>query len=125
LPLAVVFLVLPFHQIASVVHQIRKREPNRANVQLELTPTPLNDLLIIKPRTLGVLLFAAGVTSLVLTFHLLDNLKAGPYMNRFTLLAMLRLVLYFGLGIECLLWFAYSLKEIRRVPRVLVREGLA
>lgn len=114
LPLAVVFLILPFHQIASLVHKIRRRDSELTSNRLGLTQTSLEDLIIIKPKTLGVLLFTAGLTSLALTFHLLDNLKVGPYMNQFTLLAMLRLVLYFGLGIECLLWFAYSLNEIKR-----------
>jgi DNA-binding winged helix-turn-helix (wHTH) protein len=115
LPLAIVFLIIPLHLIASLKHQLAI--DNSGDVRALLldrrrASAPRNSI-YLKPKTLGLLLLLAAVVSLPSTYWLLDHLKVGPYMNRFMLLVMCRQILYFGLGCECLLWYSKVLNEIK------------
>src|SRR5712692_9794583 len=49
------------------------------------------------------LLIVFALIAIAGTAHLLDHLKPGPYMNLFVELLYLRGILYFGLGIFCLI----------------------
>jgi hypothetical protein len=115
LPLAIVFLVIPFHLVASLRNQIatnnllRVRDLFRHTRRASAPPKAI----YIRPRTLSLVLLIAGIASLLLTYRLLEQLRPGPSMNRFTLLVMFRLILYFGLGAECLLWYSRTLNEIK------------
>jgi hypothetical protein len=114
LPLATAFLLLPFHTIA-----VLSRESRLGNCQKILDTFSLPNRLVsnfglfISTRTLGLILLAAGITSLILTYRLLDNLKSGPYLNRFSILVIVRVLLYFGFGAECLAWYSLKLSDIR------------
>ncbi|HZE62508.1 MAG TPA: hypothetical protein VE056_01445, partial [Pyrinomonadaceae bacterium] len=55
--------------------------------------------------------------SLVMTSRLLDHLRPGKYMNLFTLLVYVRGILYFGLAMECLIWYYLALERIKRASR--------
>ena len=115
LPLAMLFLLIPFHFVAALKSQIA------ANKSASVLDCLLNkrrssapgNAIYIKPGTLGSLLFIAGIICLPLTYQLLESLKPGPYLNLFTQLVMLRLILYFGLGGECLFWYSRTLNEIK------------
>jgi hypothetical protein len=115
LPLAILFLLIPSHFVAALKSQIAA---NRSSSVLDLllnkrrSSAPGNAI-YIGPRTLGWLLFAAGIVCLPLTYHLLEGLRPGPYLNLFTQLVMLRLILCLGLGGECLFWYSRTLNEIK------------
>ncbi len=68
----------------------------------------------IRVWQLGLLLLAAAVVSLALTANLFNNLKPGAYMHLFMQLVQWRQVLHFALGMECVLWYYWSLNELKR-----------
>lgn len=116
LALAFCFLIVPFHFIAAAEKELG---PERHWQILEL----LNgDKLTAAPKgtfyprfwALAVLLVVLAAISLVMTSHLLDHLRQGPYTNLFTQLVYVRAILYFGLGIECLIWYRRSIDELKR-----------
>jgi DNA-binding winged helix-turn-helix (wHTH) protein len=115
LALAFCFLIVPFHFIATVDHAIQRGHHNQifgllAGNKLSASPTGT-----IYPRfwALASLLLVFAAFSLVMTARLLDNLKPGPYTNLFTQLVYLRGILYFGLGLECLLWYYQALSSAK------------
>jgi hypothetical protein len=55
----------------------------------------------------------AFFASIPMTSHIIDNLLPNPHLNLFIQLVQLRLVLYFVLGLECLLWYQHALDNIR------------
>jgi DNA-binding winged helix-turn-helix (wHTH) protein len=115
IPLGIVFLALPFHFVASLSQYIKQRDHHRArDISSDQEGASLaRNAIYLSVRTLGLVLFGAAFISLLLTFRLLDNIKAGPYRNLFTLLVALRVILYFALGLECLFWYLRTLNELR------------
>ncbi len=116
LPLAVVFLVIPFHFVVSTR---RESEEGDSRPVLDLLTggrwgAAPEGSIYIRVWWLGLLLFGALIFSLAATSHLFENLKPGAYMNLFMQLVQFRLVLYFALGLECLFWYQWSLNEIKR-----------
>jgi len=115
LPLVTVYLLIPFHLFASLTKEMATGKPSRVRDLLfhrRRATAPIGAI-YIRPRTLGFLLLVVGIACLPGNYWLLDHLKPSPYMNRFTLLVILRLILYFGLGAECLLWYSRTLNEIK------------
>lgn len=113
LPLAVVFLIFPFHYITML-----EREPQpRPEVQPALfkaahrMSNSLKGAVYIRVLWLGLLLCFALVVSLAMSSRLLDHLQPHRYMNLFIQLAFWRLILYFALGLECLLWYYSALNN--------------
>jgi hypothetical protein len=116
LPLAIVFLVIPFHLVLRLHEDMRAGNHRQVRDFLSRRPRSLSPehAIYISPRTLGTILFGAAITSMILTYRLFDNLKPGPYMNRFAVLAIARVVLYFGFAVECLIWYYLTLEKIKR-----------
>lgn len=96
--LALVFLIVPFHSIAAIEHEVQQRRSIGAYP---------------RPWALTLVLIAIAAIALIMTAHLLDNLRPGSYMNLFTQLVYLRGILYFGLGIVCLWWYYRRLNAIK------------
>ena len=116
LPLAVLFLILPFHFVVTLQREL---EAGRHRLGLALLTgkqwsVAPRGATYLRVWWLAILLFCAGVVSLALTAHLLESLKPGVYMNLFIQFVQWRLILYFGLGLECLLWYYKSVNEIKR-----------
>lgn len=113
LPLATLFLLIPFHFVTS----LRSNRINSSRVRELLfnrqQASALPNAIYISPRMLGFLLLIAGIACLPGTYWLLDHLRLSPHMNRFTLLVITRLVFYFGLGTECVLWYSGTINEIK------------
>jgi membrane-bound acyltransferase YfiQ involved in biofilm formation len=63
---------------------------------------------------LGVGLMIMASLSVYLTANLLDHITPSPYMNLFTNLIYLRLILYYALGVECLAWYHSALNDLKR-----------
>lgn len=114
--LAFCFLLVPFHFIAAVEREIERGQCGQVMGLLSGNKLSTSPKGTIYPRfwALASLLVVLAAFSLVMTSRLLDHLKPAPYMNLFTLLVYVRAFLYFGLGIEGLIWYYRSIDEIKR-----------
>jgi DNA-binding winged helix-turn-helix (wHTH) protein len=103
LVLALFFLILPFHYIVTI--EANKYDENTRGGGV-LTSS-------FYPRfwALALLLIVLAGFSLIMTARLLDHLKPSPHMNLFIQLVYLRALIYFALGIECLIWYYYILEQ--------------
>lgn len=112
--LAVCFLILPFHFVVARQRDVIEGKQNE--VLALLTGDKLVALsmraIFVRPWMLAAVLLVFAGFSLKLTSHLLDHLRPGPYMNLFTQLIYARLLVYFALGLICIIWYAKALNEI-------------
>lgn len=115
LPLAAVCLLLPFHFVISLKREIERGNRLVQNLVLGKQPATVPaGAIFLRPWMLGPLLFGAAVYALIATAHLFDNLIPSTYTSVFMQLVQLRLLLYFALGLECLLWYSWTMNEIKR-----------
>jgi DNA-binding winged helix-turn-helix (wHTH) protein len=116
LPLAIVFLILPFHLIVSLRREIKIGHPSLVGKLLmnKRSSVKPEGAIYLRVGWLVIILFCAAIAAFVATAHLLENLKPNPYFNLFTQLVQWRLLLYFLLGAECLTWYSQTLNEIKR-----------
>lgn len=115
LVLAFCFLIVPFHFIVTVEREIERGQCDhilRLLTGHKLSAAPKGTL-YARFWALAAFLVVLAAFSLFMTSRLLDHLKPGPYMNLFTQLVYLRAILYFGLGIECLIWYYRALEELK------------
>ena len=105
--LAFFFLLLPSHFVfalrRALVLERRKDSPGLLSEQIITTVARRT----LYPRFwfLCLLLVLFALIAIAGTAHLLDHLKPSPYMNLFVELLYLRGILYFGLGLFCLMWY--------------------
>lgn len=116
LPLAVLFLILPFHFVVSTQGEL---QAGRARVVLDVLlggglAAPPAGSVYLKVRWLGLTLTVAALVSVAVLAHLFENLLPNEYLNLFIQSVQWRTLLYFGLGLECLAWYYRSLGRIRR-----------
>jgi DNA-binding winged helix-turn-helix (wHTH) protein len=125
LPLGIIFIVLPFHFITSLHKQLAAGQQISVLALLSDRPEAVTPMGAIYVRTwwLGLLLCGAAVISLLSTNYLLDNLQPGQHKDLFTQLVMWRLLLYFALGLECLLWYYRALGEVKRESLHVIRDA--
>lgn len=113
LPLALIFLILPFHFVASLEREMRER---RHDFVLDLLASRWKVALkgAIFPRTwfLVLTLAAFAVGGFYAKAHLLDNLLPHENKDLFVEAVEWRFTLYFALGIECIAWYYLSLQAI-------------
>jgi DNA-binding winged helix-turn-helix (wHTH) protein len=114
-PLVVIFLVVPYHFVVATRTQLRSGRA--AQIRELLTGQKLGTApagtVFLQVKWLGVILTIAAAASIYATAHLMDNLVSTEYTSIFTQLIQWRLVLYFALGVICLLWYARSLNAIK------------
>jgi hypothetical protein len=123
LVLGFIYMILPFHFIISAEREIVRRKHSQVEAKVEEE----NDKAAQRIPywsfwALVVLLLVFLVMSVAMTARLLDNLKPGPYQNLFVELVYLRALLFFGLGIECLVWYHDALDRVKRANRFVVRN---
>ena len=114
-PLAVVFLVLPYQFIVAARKEIRTRGTTQIIRLLSgrgFSAAP-NGTVFLRVKWLGIMLVIAAGGGIAATAHLLENLVPGEYTNFFTQLVQWRLVLYFSLGLTCLLWYSRSINALK------------
>jgi hypothetical protein len=124
--LAMIFLIPTFH---FVVIMQRELNAGRHKLTLELLT---GDKAGVTPRgaiypkswMLGMILMVMAAISVYLTANLLDHISPGPHKNLFTNLVYLRLVLYYGLGVKCLVWYYGTLNELKRESRAVTHIRL-
>lgn len=116
LPLAILFLIMPFHFVIAMHEELlagRYRLGLRLLTSRRSSAMPIGAI-YLRVSWLGIILFGAVIMALIATAHLFENLKPSGQMNLFMQLAQWRLLLYFLLGSECLIWYYRSLNEIKR-----------
>jgi len=107
LPLVVLFIVLPFHSIVATERELLSLKWPR---ELELprnsgsADSPVGGV-HIRTWWLGGILIGAFCIALLGTAHLVENLRSSPNSGVFIQLAQWRFILYFLLGLECVLWY--------------------
>lgn len=113
--LAVFFLVIPFHFVATM-----ERETENGNHRAVFSLITGNRLIAapngapyLRVWMLAGLLLVFLIMSVAMTARLLDNLKPSQYQNLFVMLVYLRGLLFFGLGIECVIWYYRSLENLK------------
>ena len=114
-PLAVIFLVMPYHFVIAARTQIRLGSAGQIRKLLtgERLGTAPEGTVFLRLAWLGVMLTIAAVASVVATTYLVDNLIQTEYTSMFTQLVQWRLVVYFSLGAICLMWYSRSLNAIK------------
>lgn len=116
LPLAVLFLILPFHFVVSTQREL---QAGGARAVLDVLlggrqATPPAGSIYLRVRWLGLALAVAALVSLAVLAHLFENLLPNEHLNLFIQSVQWRTLLYFGLGLECLAWYYSSLGRLRR-----------
>ena len=115
LPLVVLFVVLPFHLI---VASERKSLNGKWRIGLDLPSRShsASTLGIVHLRTwwLAGILLGAFCGALVGTAHLFESLQSGPNSGLFIQLAQWRFLIYFLLGLECVLWYQQAQRRTNR-----------
>lgn len=116
LVLALLFLMIPFHFVTTMEREIKEGRYRSVLDTLIVWKRAILPSGTINLRfghlVLALLMFA--FLSIPMTAHLLDNLEPGTYRNLFTQLVYLRGILYFGLGVECLVWYYNALSNLKR-----------
>jgi DNA-binding winged helix-turn-helix (wHTH) protein len=119
LPLAAIFIVLPFHFAAAARNAIRDARQFTVTCLLQgADSTPPAGAIYLPLRWLAALFFVAGLAAFLLTSYLFENLRPAAGMNLFMHLALWRLLLYFALGLECVLWYRHALDALKRFENV-------
>lgn len=111
-----IFLLLPFHFVLVMQRELKAGRHRNALALL------IGNKLAVSPRgafflRLGVLALIFAVIigiSVFLHHNLMDHLRPAPYMNLFSNLILVRLILYYMLAGECLAWYYRSLNELKR-----------
>lgn len=116
LPLAVLFLILPFHFVVSTQGEL---QAGRARIVLDVLlggglAAPPAGSVYLKVRWLALALTICALVSVAVLAHLFENLLPNEHLNLFIQSVQWRTLLYFGLGLECLAWYYRSLGRIRR-----------
>jgi hypothetical protein len=107
LPLVVLFVVLPFHFIVAIEREFLNGKWRRGVELLRNSRMPGSSggVVYLKTWWLAVILIGAFCAALVATAHLIENLQSSPNSGLFIQLAQWRFLLYFLLGLECVLWY--------------------
>ncbi len=114
--LVCIFWLPPFHFVASLERGIAagKHKSCLSLVHREKHAVRPRGAIYPNPSILLGLWLAIVVGGIFMLFHLFDNLKPSPHMNLFMQLVLLRTILYFVFGTECLVWYYGALDEIKR-----------
>ncbi|HET6975297.1 MAG TPA: transcriptional regulator [Pyrinomonadaceae bacterium] len=107
LPLAVLFMVVPSHYIAAAesreLHRDWRNQLTLSDSAREIEPRAV--AVYLKTSWLVWILIGAFLVACVGSAHLFENLKPNPNLGLFIQLNQWRLLLYFLLGFECVLWY--------------------
>jgi hypothetical protein len=123
--LAFFFMLLPFHFVVTAQRQIAMGKAPEILGLLIGNKRSLAPKGTVYPRlwALALLLIGFAAIAIALTAHLLDHLSYSAYMNLFTQLLYARGLVYFALGVECLIWYYVALEELKRQTLVINTQG--
>jgi DNA-binding winged helix-turn-helix (wHTH) protein len=115
LPIAVLFMVVPSHYIVAVERGVIDRDWRTQwafRDTLRMMPTRAGTVYLKTSWLVGILI-GTFLLAFVGSAHLFENLKPNLNMGLFIQLNQWRLVLYFLLGLECVLWYQHA--QTRRI----------
>jgi DNA-binding winged helix-turn-helix (wHTH) protein len=115
LPIALLFLIVPFHFVAVLEHEIKQGKVKEvlkllSGSKLSIRPA---GTIYIKTWVLGLLLAGWLAYSLPARAHLFDHLRPSPYLSLFGILHQTRTMLQFALGFYCLAWYYWALNRLK------------
>jgi hypothetical protein len=121
----VLFLILPFHFVLLTQGELKA---GRACLVLDVLlggrrSAPPAGSIYLKVGWLGLALAVAALVSVAVLAHLFENLLPSEHLNLFIQSVQWRTLLYFGLGLECLVWYYRSLGRIKRTCLALSAYG--
>lgn len=122
-PLAILYVVLPLHLVATLDAEIRAGRPGQVIRLLSggrPKPAP-RGAVNLRVWWLAVLLVFVASVALYGTAHLFDHLSPDLNASLFVRLYQFRLLLFFLLGTAGLLWFQLSVDRLRRESRATAR----
>jgi len=110
LPLAVLFLVLPSHYIVATDSGVVDRDWRRQlglcdSVRLAASQP---GAIYLKTSWLVAIFVGTFLLAFAGSAHLFENLQPNPNLGLFIQLNQWRLLLYFLLGFECMLWYQHA-----------------
>ena len=115
LPLVVLFVVLPSHYIAAKEREVAQRQLE-GTLELERSARLAGTGVYLRTWWLAVILFGTFCVTLAATARLFESLQASPNTGLFIQLSQWRFLLYFLLGLECVLWYQQAQRRISRQP---------
>lgn len=108
LPIAVLFMVVPSHYIVAVESGILDwRAQWTFGDSLRMMASRAGAVYLKTSWLVGILI-GTFLLAFVGSAHLFENLEPNPNMGLFIQLNQWRLVLYFLLGLECVLWYQHA-----------------
>lgn len=109
LPLVALFLVLPSHYIVAAESGVIVRDwPGQLGLRDRIRFTAMQPgAIYLKTSWLVAIFVGTFLLAFVGSAHLFENLKPNPNMGLFIQLNQWRLLLYFLLGFECVLWYQH------------------
>ncbi|MBI3653853.1 MAG: winged helix-turn-helix domain-containing protein [Acidobacteria bacterium] len=115
-PLFIVFLLIPFHLISIFEREMRRGNQQYLSQLLHRKPlVALPDkTLFLDLRLLAYLFLLTLMLAFFSTHVLLGNLADSNYKNLFALLYLTRVILWFALAMEGIIWYAFSLNRCKR-----------
>jgi hypothetical protein len=108
------FLLAPFHFIVAVQKEMESNDRRRVLKMLtggSLIVYPKGSF-YVRPWVLLVMWSVMIATAFFLHSNLFNNLIPSTYMNLFSILIYVRLILYLFLGLTCLTWYYQALNDI-------------
>ncbi len=121
------FAVMPFHFIIEMQRELQAgRYQNAFRVltsdKMGIVP---RGVLSTKGWVLTLLLVIIIPVSLFLHHNLMSHLVDAPGMNLFANLLLIRLLLFYFAGVECITWFHRSINELKRECLMALRENVS
>jgi len=115
-PLVLLFLITPFHFVIAMQRELSSRQDCLAFGLLtgDRSSVAPKGSIYFRTWVMGCILVLLVAYFLIARARLLDNLSPGPYINLFEQLIHLRLILYFGLAVQCFAWYYRALNELKR-----------
>ncbi len=114
--LALIYLLPPFHFALAMKRELLA-ERHQSVIGLltgDKLSVPPRGVFFLKLRVLTGSLTLILVSSFFALHYQMSNLKPGEYMNLFTTLLLTRVILWFLLAAECVLWYSWALNELKR-----------
>ena len=118
--LVCIFWLPTFHFVVSLEREMRAGKQSSCLALLldDKSAAQPSGAIYPRPRiVLGLWLAVVGL-GIFMLFHLFDNLKPSPHKNLFMQLVLLRTILYFAFGTECLVWYYRAREELKRKCQV-------